>query len=57
MRKLTVLPIYGVIFACEGLSFDDNWNSEMDFRVRIVEIGVMKMSFVDVFSHLSHGHF
>jgi len=52
MRKLTALPIYGIIFACEGLSFDYNWNSKMVFRVRIVEIGVMKISFVDVFRHL-----
>ena len=50
--KTYSLPIYETIFACEGLSFDYNWNSKIVFRAQIVEIGVMKMSFVDVFSHL-----
>ena len=52
VRKLTALRIYGITFACEGLPFDYNWNSKIVFCVRIVEIGVMKMSFADVFSHL-----
>jgi len=52
VRRLTVLPIYWIIFSCEGLSFDYNWNSKIVFRVRIVEIGVMKIRFADVFRHL-----
>jgi len=52
VRKTYSLSIYEIIFACEGLSFDYNWNSKIVFLVQIVEIGVMKMSFVDVFSRL-----
>ena len=53
VRRLTALPLYGITFACEGLSFDYNWNSKVIFGVRIVDIGVMEMSFADVFRHLS----
>jgi len=52
VRKLIALPTYGITVACEGLPFDYNWNSKIVFCVRIVETGVMKMSFADVFSHL-----
>jgi hypothetical protein len=52
VRKLTALPIYGITFACEGLSFDYNWNSKIGFCVQIVEIGVMKMSYADIFHYL-----
>jgi len=49
---LIALSLYGITFACLGLSFDYNWNSEVVFRVHVVEIGVMEMSFADIFHHL-----
>jgi len=27
VKRLTILPLYGITFACEGLSFDYNWDS------------------------------
>jgi hypothetical protein len=32
---------------------DYNWNSKVIFGVRVVEIGIMEMSFADTFRHLS----
>jgi hypothetical protein len=57
-RGVASLPLYGIPFSCEGLSFDYNWDSGITFRVKVVEDGY---EFYQTFSssdvHLSHGHF
>jgi hypothetical protein len=52
VRRLTTLPLYGITFNCEGLSFDYHWNCTIIFGTRVVGIGVMEMSIADIFCHL-----
>ena len=51
--RFTALPLYGITFAYEGLYLHCNWSSTVNFRVLVVEFGVMEMSFADIFRHLS----
>jgi hypothetical protein len=53
VRRLTSLPLYRITIACKGLTFDYNWDGNIIFRVWVVEIGVMEMSFADLFRHLT----
>jgi phage shock protein PspC (stress-responsive transcriptional regulator) len=53
VRKLSTLPLYGITFACEGLSFDYNWDCTIIFGVRVVENVVTGMSIADIFCHLT----
>jgi hypothetical protein len=54
-RGVATLPLYGMPFSCECLSFDYNWDSEITFRVKVVEDGVivMVMNFTESFHHLT----
>jgi hypothetical protein len=53
VRRFNSLPLYGISFACEDLTFDYNWGGKIIFRVWVFEIGVMEMSFADIFRHLT----
>ena len=53
VRRLTIRLLCKNSCAWVGLSFDCNWDSEVIFRIRAVQICIAEMSFANIFRHLT----